>query len=325
MTDALEQQAVAPEIAVRCTHVVPTTNQAPVYFPGAGQALYGVLTRPGEETGGTCFVSMHGGGYTIPSHNNRITYQLAQSVGRLGFSHFRFVYRGVANSTGRMEVVRFDEPYLPDVEGATDHLRSLGYERFVLMGSCFGSRTALSYAGDTEDVAGVVLVAPSPRDLARNEASATKLAAELSGRDYLKRAAAVVSPKDLVDPERLRFYAKVIKVKARSVFKKLAGRLRGKEADPFDWVSPNFLRPLEKLAARGVPVLLLYGTSDWFGAEFQKAKGGRIGRLLDESGGLVQVMVLEGNVQGLSSVATQRRVTDAVLDWLQANVSPSRV
>ncbi len=131
---------------------------------------------------------------------------------------------------------------------------------------------------------------------------------------------ATVSPKDLFNRKRIAFYSKVITVKGKSVLKKLASKLLRREADPFDWVSPNFVEPLESLANRRVPVLILYGTSDWFGEEFMKAKSGRIGRLLTESNGLVQVKVIDGNVQGLSSVATQRRVSDAVLDWLDRDV-----
>ena len=290
--------------------------QAPLYFAGGGEALYGVLTRPSDETTGTCFVSMHGGGYTIASHSNRITYQLAQEVAARGISHFRYTYRGVANSTGRMELVRFDEPYLPDIGGAADRLRQLGYDKLIVMGTCFGSRTALSYAGSTHDIAGLVLVAPSPRDMARNEASATKLAAELSTTDYLKRAAHVISIKDMFKPKRVAWYGRVVKAKVKSVIKRLREMLPGHQADPFDWVSPLFLGPLESLVGRGVLVLILYGDGDWFGQEFQKAKGGRVGRLLDGSKGLLEVQVMKGNVQGLTTVSTQELTTAIVLDWM---------
>jgi pimeloyl-ACP methyl ester carboxylesterase len=81
------------------------------------------------------------------------------------------------------------------------------------------------------------------------------------------------------------------------------------------WVSEGFLEPIRRLAAQNIPILFIYGTKDWHYEDFHLAMAGRLGEVLANAQH-VQLTVLEGEVHGLSSVATQNRVMDLVVEWL---------
>jgi hypothetical protein len=86
-------------------------------------------------------------------------------------------------------------------------------------------------------------------------------------------------------------------------------------AAPPDWVSHRFLDQLDTVIGRGLPVLVVYGRDDPYGRDFETARAGDLGRLLERAGGRVRVEVVNGRVHGVTSLATQEAVLAAVVDW----------
>ncbi len=302
-----------------------TSSERPVFFPAGPDTLFGVLTAPVSQSNGLCVVMLHGGGYTVSSHLNGTTARLCRDLAALGYHSFRFTYHGVENSTGRLEEARLDEPFTADLTGAVEWLAEAGLDRLVLVGSCFGARTALSFAEHHPSVAALVLEAPSPIDMSRSDGTARRLAMEVGLGGYLQRAARAVISGKAFDARRLRRYLRFARFKLLSILRRLTGRW-GKTGrpDPFG-PSRRFLRPLEQLVGRRVPVFFLYGTRDWFGIQFGKALGGELGELVDGSDGLIESVQIEGNVHGLTTVVTQEKVRTLVVEWLARRVADGSI
>jgi pimeloyl-ACP methyl ester carboxylesterase len=83
-----------------------------------------------------------------------------------------------------------------------------------------------------------------------------------------------------------------------------------------EWASARFLGPLEEALERGLPVLLLYGKADKLYREFERARRGPLGRLLEHAGSLVSVAAFDGWVHADPSVEGQDWVVGALGEWL---------
>jgi len=83
-------------------------------------------------------------------------------LARAGFEALRIDWAGVGESTGSPPQARLDEnlilPLVADVEAVSAWLRGRGCRRVLLMGSCLGSRVALTCVGRVPDLAGLILV-----------------------------------------------------------------------------------------------------------------------------------------------------------------------
>ncbi|MDP8957906.1 MAG: alpha/beta fold hydrolase, partial [Actinomycetota bacterium] len=135
--------------------LVSASEEIPVFFPAGGETLFGILTRPVGEPKGVGVVLL---AVRATFHRNRVAVLLARRLAGLGFHVLRFDYHGLADSSGTA-TFHLDQPFVEDVEGAVRRMRQEGVERFVLVGQCFGARTALAAAARLDGIAGVVLVA----------------------------------------------------------------------------------------------------------------------------------------------------------------------
>jgi dienelactone hydrolase len=95
----------------------------------------------------------------------------------------------------------------------------------------------------------------------------------------------------------------------------LASRLRG-DSQFTDGAGSNFLGNLAEILERKVPVLFLYGDSDDAYEEFERAKTGRLGELLDRGASLVKVAVIPGRAHAFSTVRAQDAAMERIVDWL---------
>jgi hypothetical protein len=84
------------------------------------------------------------------------------------------------------------------------------------------------------------------------------------------------------------------------------------------WVSRRFVGQLATVVSQGVPVLVVYGEDDGYRRDFEAARAGELGRVLDRAGSLVEVAVVTGRVHGLASVETQEAVLAVVERWIRA-------
>jgi hypothetical protein len=70
-----------------------------------------------------------------------------------------------------------------------------------------------------------------------------------------------------------------------------------------------------------VPLLLLYGTKDEEYADFDRARRGRLGEILERSPSIA-VITLEGQVHGFTRVDSQEPTMDAIVDWITRVADP---
>ena len=292
----------------------PSLTEVPVFFPSGEDTLFGVITDP--RTPGDLAVIELGGGYT-PSTSigrNGIFVTLARRAASLGFTVLRFDYHGIGESTGR-STIRLDRPFVVDLLSAAEVIRGRGSKEMVLVGSCFGARTAMAGGGKVDGIAGAVLLAPPLRDYALSE----RRTEGWSARQYLD---ALIHPRSLVgkgDALTIRRYLRFLRSGARVVFRRLGRAIRPRRDVP-RWMSDAFIRGMEDLVATGIPILLVYGTNDDSLPDFEEARRGKLGTVIDRGGSSVTVQILPGAVHGFNDAAAQSRVIDTVDSWLQDTI-----
>jgi pimeloyl-ACP methyl ester carboxylesterase len=186
----------------------------------------------------------------------------------------------------------------------------------VLVGSCFGARTALSGGPSLAGLRGLVLLAPPLRDFALSE---PKMSA-WRPRDYAALALhprRLLGAKERVTPRR---YLRFVRSGTRVILRRLRNRL-ARKAGELAWVSRRFLDPLSSLAKQGIPVLLLYGTEDDEYRDFELARAGRLGEIMTRWP-TVEVRTLVGQVHGFTQLDSQEATMDVVVDWI-GRMAPS--
>jgi len=292
--------------------------ELPVFFPAGGETLFGILTRPDAPANGSAVMILAGGATPITTNRNRLSVRLCRRVAQLGYHGFRLDYHGAGESTGTVEQMRLNRPFDADADGALDWMQDEGIDDFVLVGSCFGSRTALAEAAGREQVRRLVLVAAPVRDMALGDRGTVKSADEWSIWRYVRRA---LRPRILLgwfDRHHRRVYMSYAREKWRMMSRGLRRKLSRADTVAQEWVSPDFLRQFRQVLERRVRVLLVYGERDGYYSDFLRAREGPLGDLIDEAGSLVEVRVLPGQVHGFTRLAVQDAVLAEILDWLSA-------
>lgn len=297
--------------------MIPAPAEDPEYFDADGVTLFGIHSPPAEANGAG-IVLLSGGGATAPATNrNRLSVRLGRLLAARGYHAFRFDYHGIGESSGVLAgAPRVDEPFLADVHGAVGCVRRRGVEEILLVGSCFGARTALAAAPDVPDLSAVVLVSPPLRDLGLEDAAGARLALNLTTRESLKRAARLRTIAGLFRPGRRKIYRRFLAVRAQRIASRLRRfALRDRGVDD-SWLGKDFLVPIQRLAERDIPVLFIYGTEDHHYHDWVLARPGRLGKVL---GGAprTELLVMEGWVHGLTQINIQERVADTILDWIR--------
>ncbi len=282
--------------------LAPAPEEIPVFFPAGGETLFGILTRPAAQPKGVGVILL---AVRATFHRNRVAVLLARRLAGLGFHVLRFDYHGLADSTGTA-TFHLDQPFVDDVEGAVRRMREEGVEEFVLVGQCFGARTALAAAARLDGMAGAVLVALPVLDWSG------KTAQKLGARQLARRGIRPSSLRALRNRERRRAYLRLVLAKGRM----LRGRPR-KAENPASLVSPVVLRPLEQLVKGRVPVVFLYGTQDGYYQDFRQALQGRIGDLFRHHPDLLHLSdEIEGQVHGYRELSVQEPFLEVAEDWI---------
>lgn len=302
----------------------PPPRQAPVFFPSGDDTIFGIVTtavggRAGPAGSGVVIAS---GGLTGTSTvgRNQLYVRLARDLAADGFPSLRFDYHGMGESTGVLEEFRLDAeaPFVEDILGAARCLAELGATETILLGKCFGSRMALSSAGDLDSLAGVILIGPPVRDFGKGERTVARLATELNTVAFLRKALRPAVLRNLADRRHRTVYLRAATAKLRAVSARLRQAPAAKGREQAFWVSPRFFSPLEELVERGVPVQLIYGVDDDFYQDFRKAsRNGRLAELLERAGPLVEVTEIEGLVRGFAHASGQAAIIAAARQWLQ--------
>ncbi|MGH9187505.1 MAG: alpha/beta hydrolase [Acidimicrobiales bacterium] len=273
-------------------------QEIPIFFDAAGEELFGIFTEPVGQANGTAVLSLWGAGGFPSVGKNQTRIRLAQGLAQHGFHVLRIDYRGIGESGGEPREVDFSQPWVDDAIGAVQWLTGRGFERILIAGLCFGARTALAAADRIPGLAGLALVAPPVGDTHHVEAILDN-----SLKWYLRRAA---SPRAL----RRLFIGEQGARRRRTLRARLTRRSR-----PTAGASPRLLGELASVLAADVPVLMLYGREDDFYPAFEGARGGELGRLLEQVDDLATVQVVDHHLGGMSSLEAQQTFLDSVISW----------
>lgn len=298
------------------------SSDTPIFYPEPDLTYFGILaeptTAPTRTTGVILLSGTFGGTTTLG--RNRMWLKMARSLADRGYPVLRFDYTGIGDSVGDAVCYELESPAVPELRAGFDLLSSRGVTDFLVVGTCYGSRTALAGSVGEERVRGIHLLVPPVRTGTKGVGGADHLAEYVGTASLAKRA---FSPRIL----RKLFRSKKARIAARRVVTQKLGALfgRGKTAPQTSNATepttrdaaPGFQRPLRQLLSDGVPVQMLFGEDDFFWTEFQEARNGRLGEVLSQHSDLLEVETVPGIVRGFLSVRVQDAVINSVVSWVE--------
>jgi len=288
-------------------------SERSVVVPGERGELFGILTppAPGAPDAGRCVILL-----TRPrSHRNRMWVEGARRLALAGFYAFRFDYHGCGDSGGDSGYLDPNQPYREDVVSAMRHLREhLGLSRFVLCGSCFDARTALSaFPDEGGAIDGLVFMAAPVMEMT----TMTLVRADQKGLRHFGKA--LRNPENwsaLASGERWRYMARVLARAARN-------RLRGSRESHELPLAESFLKHFQALVRSRARALFLYGLEDPEYESFRVAEKTVFPRLRPEERARFDVEVWPGTVHGFLEMKRQRETFARALAWIEA-LHPAR-
>lgn len=290
--------------------------EVPVFMPCGDDVIFGVHSRPTAAPRDTGFVHFQGRGTGGSWGRKRFTLKLCRRLAALGFDALRLDYHGVGESTGSTGTLSTTRPFTEDVGAAVRWMEEQGIGGVVVSGTCFGGRSVLAHAPEVARLRGVVLISANLTDEVRQGVTTPVVMRWVLPWHKLRRVFRPRVWRGLLDADRRRSYIGYM----RSLRRAVPATIRARRSTPYGdhWVSPRYLGPLEALADRGVPVLFVFGREDSAYAQFEEARRGRLGDLLERAGGGFRVEVLEGKVHGATSMAPEEAVIDLVCEWMAA-------
>lgn len=267
--------------------------------------LFGLYTPPAPEAvpAGRCVVF-----FTRPrSHRNRMWVEAARRLAVQGFGAFRFDYHGAGDSEGVTAFLDPNRPYTDDTEAVLRMLRErFGHTRFLVAGSCFDARTALSaFATHADAVDGLVFFAAPVMELD------TLVKAHADQKDWKHLMRALGNPENwrtLGDPARWKYMS--------TVLRRVAGRTVASPARNDTPLADSFVQHFRALVGSGARALFVYGDADAEYASFKVALETVFARLTPAERARFVIEVWPGDVHGFLNVAVQRRALERSLEWI---------
>ena len=285
--------------------------EVPVAFPTPLGTLFGIYTPadPAVPAAGRCAVF-----FTRPrSHRNRMWVEGARRLAAQGFSAFRFDYHGCGDSEGESTYLNPNAPYQADGLAALVMLNErFGEERFLVAGSCFDARTALSmFAGADDVVDGMVFYAAPVMEL---ETLVKAHADHKDWRHLVRSLKNAENWKQLGDLQRWRYMATVLgRVAKRSV--PLASG-SGEPANDTP-LADSFVSHFRALVRSKARALFIYGEADVELISFRIAQDTVFKRLSPEESARFEIELWPGDVHGFLNLPMQRRGLERAMDWFQ--------
>jgi alpha/beta superfamily hydrolase len=289
---------------------ITSSNERPAFMACTSGTLFGVLTSPKRDALGVGVILLPGGAINNTAFGrNRVGVSLARRLATRGFHVMRFDYHGIGDSDGE-SVFRLDEPFVEDVRAVVTWMRSSQIERFVLVGTCFGARTALAAAVDIPGIMGLVLssmpVLVDPHERRVSEWSFVRYVATNLSLEKLRRLRSVSA--------RRRFATLVVR-RARLVTQLLGHKQAVKTR--VRSVSPAVVGALGRIVEKHTEVLFLFGAGDPSYQHFKEAERGELGTILSTAVPPVEVRSdLDGALHVFTDLSSQRTFVDVIDEWL---------
>lgn len=286
--------------------VATSRQETPVFFPVGDEDVFGMFTRPTVEANGAAVIVLPGPGITSMVYRNRVGARLCRRLAAIGYHCLRIDYQGTGESTGEGRAANLERPFTDDLEGAMRWLEGQGLSRFVVVGTCYGAWTALMGAWKLPQIRGAMLIS-IPSFVEDEAATRPVMDARLVGRRI----------RGLFNTRRRRRYVSLAKNRLRALLSRLRGGLSPNGGEGHRWVRPEFFESVDSLTRRKAPVLLAFGTADKAYRAFRWALPGRLERVLERNGGVLEVEVYPGVLHGLPNLSVQGWVLDLVPEWLE--------
>ncbi len=293
------------------TVAATSRDESRVFIPCGDELLSAVFTRPTVEANGMAVI-FYAGRWSVTSiGRSRLFVDVARRLAGLGYHCLRLDYLGLGESTGTERPWRLERPFQEEPDAAVRWLGQQGLADIVVMGTCGGARLALDSTRRIGRLVGAALLSPPVRDYQKGDRTAT-----LPATEFVKRAASRRVLAGLRDPRVRRRYAFHLREKLKRMLGRPGASGGAAGAGEFQWVTPNILDPLQELAQRGVPVLFFFGAEDAAYEEFTRGRSGRLGKILEKAGRLIEVVVVDGKFHGLPQSDVARLSGDAIVRWL---------
>jgi pimeloyl-ACP methyl ester carboxylesterase len=280
--------------------------EVPLLLASPQGPVFGVLDQPVGEANGIAVTLVPGSVYPGASHRNRMFVRLARALAAHGFHTFRFDWRDTGISAGGPAFFRLDRPFSDEILAAHTALVERGLRRHIVVGTCFGGRTALANVERLDGLCGLVSVstplepaAPPP------EADASDGPAVRSSRigDAARRVMGV---------ER----AWVYRHRVRSAVRRLRDRFDRRATPSVAGIADDMAGAIDFLVRNQVPQLILYGSDDTELVTFEQARAGGLDELLHRAGSLVEIDTFPGRLHGFDSLPSQQYLIDTVSTWI---------
>lgn len=227
-----------------------SVTERPIFIRSQNNDLFGILHTPDTTIVHEKIVVILLTGASIPrTHRNRMWVTLARQLTDLGLFAFRFDYRGLGESTGLFEGLNLNKLLTQDLANIIDYLTNhINPDKIILVGECFGARTALSMVNFRKFHGLVFLAAPTVDEDGR----VIHMASKKNFAHYLNK----------LKWQRWGTFLNIERLKRNFVF--FAARLQNKwkHIEPKSLVSEEFSKQFSTLVNDKIPSLVIYGTED---------------------------------------------------------------
>jgi pimeloyl-ACP methyl ester carboxylesterase len=294
-------------------------TEIPVRFPVADDRAFGILTEPLGPPRGIGVVLLN-----ATSDRNRVQPRLARRLAALGFHVLRFDYRGFGESSGPssgsalkhavITLATNEEPFGQDLHGAIEELHRRGLDKVVLIGRCFGARTALLGVQHARNLLGVALISPPLHERGQTEQAVNRWALD-DVRNAARHGAWTRILRGMRDPRRRQRWMRKLHLAAGQLFRRR--RNGGAETE---WLSKSVVDSLRALVSRGVPVMFVYGRGSSMYRDFVQLQTGTYRELFDQAGDRITLAPIEGMPNNLTSLDVQDNVLDLTIKWVQSSI-----
>ena len=299
---------------------VTTADETPMYIEAGDERLFAILTRPPGPARDLGVLILGGGGYMFSAQRNRLPVRMCRRFAAEGLPALRFDYVGTGDSGGPPPArYSLNDPFDQQGVAAAGALERAGVDRYVLVGNCFGARSALEVAPRLAGVAGVVLLVPPVGNMQSGEGSMTSyLGSGMSLRRFTWKGIRQVW-RGVFRQRLVRKYLRKAVMGVRLAFRagKTRIRKRFRRDSPWLWLSERFVAAMDDLARRRIPVLVVYGEGDPHLAHFRRAAAsGPLADVLARAGDLFRLETIPGEVEGFASLEIQGAVLEVIHRWV---------